>query len=166
MPLSPCHNDGKKLTIILLISVCVGLCLQYFLFIISSWAEEEINNYAVDSIGSALSNSLVFVWLVWTHTCSCMFLSTGVGSRPWSWHLRMSCHLILVWFFYVCLWKWKTWCVSIHHFCSYLNVKNKNLSQLFLFCLPCSPSAMMSLISNKGKRKQMCVRLINTTTVV
>lgn len=39
-----------------------------------------------------------------------------------------------------------------------------NISHLFfLFSLPCSPSLMMSLISNQGKRKQMCVRLINIT---
>lgn len=41
-----------------------------------------------------------------------------------------------------------------------------NISHLFfLFSLPCSPSLMMSLISNQGKREQMCVRLINITFV-
>lgn len=35
----------------------------------------------------------------------------------------------------------------------------------FLFSLPCPPSLMMSLISNQGKREQMCASLINITFV-
>lgn len=171
MPPSTCHEDDRKLTIMLLLSVCltvwrcgsVSLSTVFPLHhqLLSRGGNEQLRCFILPVLLCLIFCCLVFVWFVWAHTCSCLF-SSCEASWPWCWPLGIELSAGFS-FGFMCVYK-REYC-DVCAFTTSVHIwMGRNLSHASSSSL----SSMLSLcndVSNKGKRKPMCVRLINTSTV-